>query len=52
MVEMWKLIKKIWPKYNSESTAKKTHMGKIISNPQEIKKTSVKGIQRGSENGQ
>ena len=35
---MWKLIKKIWPKYNSKSTAKRNHVGKIISNPQEIKK--------------
>ena len=38
MGEMWKLIKKIWPKYNSKSTAKRNHVGKIISNPQEIKK--------------
>ena len=42
MGEMWKLLKKIWPKYISKSTAKRNHVGKIISNPQEIKKLMSK----------
>ena len=37
MGEMWKMLKKIWPKFDSKSSAKRNHMGKIISNPREIK---------------
>ena len=33
MSRMWKLLKRIWPKFNSQSTAKKNHKGDIISNP-------------------
>ena len=35
--KMWKLLKKIWPKYDSQSTAKKNHRGEIISNPNALK---------------
>ena len=37
MGKMWKILKKLWPKYNSIPKAKKNHVGKIISKPQEIK---------------
>ena len=37
MGKMWKLLKKIWPKHKSISTAKRNHIGKIISRPKEIK---------------
>ena len=37
MSRMWKLLKKIWPKFNSQSTAKKNHKGDIISNPNALK---------------
>ena len=37
MSKMWKLFKKIWPKYDSQSTAKKNHKGEIISNPSALK---------------
>ena len=37
MEKMWKLLKRLWPKHNSKSTAKRNHVGKIISGPNEIK---------------
>ena len=37
MSKMWKLLKKIWPKYESKSTAKKNYKGEIISNPSDLK---------------
>ena len=37
MEKMWKLLKKMWPKQTSKSTAKRNHIGKIISGPKEIK---------------
>ena len=37
MESMWKLLKKMWPKQTSKSTAKRNHIGKIISGPKEIK---------------
>ena len=40
--EMWKLLKKLWPKHNSNPTAKKDHKGKIVSESQELKKLLAK----------
>ena len=40
--EMWRLLKKIWPKYDSKSKAKRNHIGKIVSNPREIKQLMTK----------
>ena len=37
MSKMWKLLKKLWPKYNTQANAKQDHMGKIISNPKALK---------------
>ena len=37
MSKMWKMLNRIWPKYNTEATAKKNHMGKIVSNPRDLK---------------
>ena len=39
---MWKQLKKIWPKFNSQSTARKTHKGDIISNPTALKSLLAK----------
>ena len=38
MAEIWKLMKTLWPKHgNILPVAKKNHLGKIISGPNEIK---------------
>ena len=37
MSKMWKLLKNIWPKHNTQANAKRNHMGKIISNPKALK---------------
>ena len=37
MSKMWKLMKKIWPKYNTQANAKLNHLGKMISSPKAIK---------------
>ena len=38
MSQMWKLMKKIWPKVGiSLPTAKRNHMGKIVSGAKELK---------------
>ena len=42
MSKMWLLLKKIWPKHNSLATAKKNHLGKIISNPKKLKSLLLK----------
>ena len=42
MSNMWKQLKKIWPKFNSQSTAKKNHKGDIISNPTALKSLLAK----------
>ena len=42
MSRMWKLIKRVWPKFNSHSTAKKNHKGEVISNPNDLKSLLAK----------
>ena len=40
--EMWKILKKIWPKYSQLQIAKRNHKGKIVSRPNEIKQLLAK----------
>lgn len=42
MGKMWKLLKKIWPKHKSFSSAKRNHVGKIISTPKDLKHLMLK----------
>ena len=43
MAQIWKLMKKLWPKHgNILPVAKKNHLGKIISGPNEIKSLLAK----------
>ena len=42
MSKMWKILNRIWPKFNSQATAKRNHLGDIISNPKALKTLLVK----------
>ena len=42
MSKMWKMLNKIWPKFNTLATAKQNHLGKIVSNPRALKSLLVR----------
>ena len=42
MSKMWKMLNRIWPKYNTEATAKRNHIGEIVSNPRALKSLLAK----------
>ena len=42
MGNVWKRLKKLWPKHNTNPKAKRNHIGTIISTPREIKELMKK----------
>ena len=42
MSEMWKILKRTWPKYSTQQIAKRNHKGRIISRSNELKQLIAK----------
>ena len=42
MSKMWKMLNKIWPKFNTQATAKQNHLGKIVSTPRALKSSLIR----------